>query len=178
MSSNDMIQLTLTLKMTAAQVVEMSVIVDNSPIQDFPMKWLLLMLHSWTFLGIKTIESVLADVSFVGNFSLLLMESLTTAPFSKVYFIFFKAVCKDILSLLECYKATLYADKCRRRRWKEGCEFTCCKCDKFRYILWHIVFNQNFIKNETRIFFVVLQAWQDIAIKTWAQSPRPQLFKR
>ena len=129
------------------------------------------------FLGIKTIESVLADVSFVGNFSLLLMKSLTTASFSKVYFIFFKAVCKDILSLLECYKATLYADKCRRRRWKEGCEFTCCKCDKFRYILWHIVFNQNFIKNETRIFFVVLQAWQDIAIKTWAQSPRPQLFK-
>ena len=38
MSSNDVIQLTLTLKVTTAQAVEMSVIVDNSPIQDFPMK--------------------------------------------------------------------------------------------------------------------------------------------
>ena len=32
----DVIQLTLTLKMTTAQVVEMSIIVnDNSPIQDY-----------------------------------------------------------------------------------------------------------------------------------------------
>ena len=30
-----MIQLTLTLKMTTAQVVEMSVTVNNSPIQDY-----------------------------------------------------------------------------------------------------------------------------------------------
>ena len=36
MSSTDVIQLTLTLKMTSAQVVEMSVTVNNnSPIQDF-----------------------------------------------------------------------------------------------------------------------------------------------
>ena len=36
MPSTDVIQLTLTLKMTSAQVVEMSVTVNNnSPIQDF-----------------------------------------------------------------------------------------------------------------------------------------------
>ena len=33
--STDMIQLTLTLKMTTAQVVETSVTVNNSPIQDY-----------------------------------------------------------------------------------------------------------------------------------------------
>ena len=33
--SPDMIQLTLTLKMTTAQVVETSVTVNNSPIQDY-----------------------------------------------------------------------------------------------------------------------------------------------
>ena len=33
--SNDVIQLTLTLKMTTAQVVETSVTVNNSPIQDY-----------------------------------------------------------------------------------------------------------------------------------------------
>ena len=33
--STDMIQLTLTLKMTTEQVVETSVIVNNSPIQDY-----------------------------------------------------------------------------------------------------------------------------------------------
>ena len=36
MPSTDVIQLTLTLKMTSAQVVELSVTVNNnSPIQDF-----------------------------------------------------------------------------------------------------------------------------------------------
>ena len=34
-SSTDVIQLTLTLKMTTAQVVETSVTVNNSPIQDY-----------------------------------------------------------------------------------------------------------------------------------------------
>ena len=33
--STDVIQLTLTLKMTTAQVVEKSVTVNNSPIQDY-----------------------------------------------------------------------------------------------------------------------------------------------
>ena len=33
--STDVIQLTLTLKMTTAQVVETSVTVNNSPIQDY-----------------------------------------------------------------------------------------------------------------------------------------------
>ena len=33
--STDLIQLTLTLKMTTAQVVETSVTVNNSPIQDY-----------------------------------------------------------------------------------------------------------------------------------------------
>ena len=35
MPSTDVIQLTLTLKMTTAQVVETSVTVNNSPIQDY-----------------------------------------------------------------------------------------------------------------------------------------------
>ena len=34
-SLTDVIQLTLTLKMTTAQVVKTSVTVDNSPIQDY-----------------------------------------------------------------------------------------------------------------------------------------------
>ena len=34
-SSTDVIQLTLTLKMTTAQFVKTSVTVDNSPIQDY-----------------------------------------------------------------------------------------------------------------------------------------------
>ena len=34
-SSTDVIQLALTLKMTTAQVVKTSVTVDNSPIQDY-----------------------------------------------------------------------------------------------------------------------------------------------
>ena len=34
-SSTDVIQLTLTLKMTTAQVVKTSVTVNNSPIQDY-----------------------------------------------------------------------------------------------------------------------------------------------
>ena len=35
MPLTDVIQLTLTLKMTTAQVVKTSVTVDNSPIQDY-----------------------------------------------------------------------------------------------------------------------------------------------
>ena len=37
-----MIQLTLTLKMAAAQVVEMSVTVSNSPIQDYVTRTIIL----------------------------------------------------------------------------------------------------------------------------------------
>ncbi|KAM7446220.1 hypothetical protein ABFA07_005436 [Porites harrisoni] len=38
--------------------------------------------------------------------------------------------CKDILNTYECYTATLYSGRCRERKWKEGCELTCCNCDK------------------------------------------------
>ena len=97
------------------------------------------------------VENVLADVSFVGNFSLLLMEFLTGFLFFfKVYFTFFLAACKDIEPIYRCYKALTSGFECRERKWQDGCELTCCNCDKMnRYMLSHIVFNQNFIKNET-----------------------------
>ena len=126
---------------------------QQSYTKDFPMKGLFLTLHSWAF-------SRYRDHRKRPGWSKLCREFLPTfdgilngCAFFLSLFYFFKAICKDILPLDECYMATLYADKCRHRIWKEGCEFTCCKCDKkFRYILWHIVFNENFIKNKTHIF--------------------------
>ena len=46
------------------------------------------------------VENALADVSIVGNFSLLLMELLTALPFCKVYFIFFKRRVKILNPLI------------------------------------------------------------------------------
>ena len=55
-TSTDMIQLTLTLKMTTAQVVEISVTVDNSPT---PTQTIILNLLSLYFIAIACKQALL-----------------------------------------------------------------------------------------------------------------------
>lgn len=40
------------------------------------------------------------------------------------------AACKDIEPASDCYLALIRGDQCRERKWKDGCELTCCNCDK------------------------------------------------
>ncbi|CAH3022871.1 unnamed protein product [Porites evermanni] len=44
------------------------------------------------------------------------------------------AACQDIESVFHCHRARIFG-RCRERKWKDGCELTCCNCDKkFRYM--------------------------------------------
>ena len=42
--------------------------------------------------------------------------------------------CRDLLSDFTCYRAKLYL-KCTERKYKEGCQKTCCSCDVLRWVL-------------------------------------------
>ena len=39
--------------------------------------------------------------------------------------------CKDLLHGYDCYRAKLYL-RCRERKYREGCQLTCCNCEKFK----------------------------------------------